>query len=136
MRKGNSDPLPPDLTAEMADLKAMPDDTIDTAEMPEVQDWSGAARGRLYKPRKVQTTLRIDADVLAWFEAQGPGHLTRMNRVLRAAMLMEIRRKKIRRSRIGCATPKNERIGLGCAGEQVGGEDSGAGKGCVDSLDG
>jgi uncharacterized protein (DUF4415 family) len=72
----------------------MPDDTIDTSEMPAVADWTGAQRGRFYKPKKLQKTLRIDADVLAWFEAQGPGHLTRMNRALRAAMLMEIRRKK------------------------------------------
>jgi uncharacterized protein (DUF4415 family) len=29
-------------------------------------------------------SLRIDADVLAWFKAQGPGYLKRMNAVLRA----------------------------------------------------
>ena len=94
MRKGNSDPLPPDLAAELAALEAMPDETIDTSEMPAVEDWSDAQRGRFYKPKKLQKTLRIDADGLAWFEAQGPGHLTRMNRALRATMLMEIRRKK------------------------------------------
>jgi uncharacterized protein (DUF4415 family) len=94
MKKGNSDPLPPDLAAELAALEAMPDDTIDTSDIPEVQDWSGAMRGQFYKPRKLQKTLRIDADVLAWFEAQGPGHLTRMNQALRAAMLRELRRKK------------------------------------------
>nr|WP_294513296.1 BrnA antitoxin family protein [uncultured Rhodopila sp.] len=94
MKKGNSDPLPPDLAAELATLEAMPDDTIDTSDIPEVRDWSGAVRGQFYKPRKLQKTLRIDADVLAWFEAQGPGHLTRMNQALRAAMLREIRRKK------------------------------------------
>jgi uncharacterized protein (DUF4415 family) len=94
MKKGNSDPLPPDLAAELAALEVMPDVTIDTSDMPEVQDWSGAQRGRFYKPKKLQKTLRIDADVLAWFEAQGPGHLTRMNRALRATMLLEIRRKK------------------------------------------
>jgi uncharacterized protein (DUF4415 family) len=93
MKKGNSDPLPPELAVELASLEDMPDDTIDTSEMPEVRDWSGAQRGRFYKPRKLQKTLRIDADVLAWFEAQGPGHLTRMNRALRATMLSEIRRK-------------------------------------------
>ena len=65
MRKGISDPLPPDLAAELAALDAMPDDTIDTSEMPEVHDWSRAVRGRFYKPRKVQKTLGIDADVLA-----------------------------------------------------------------------
>ncbi|MFL5282506.1 MAG: BrnA antitoxin family protein [Rhodopila sp.] len=94
MRKGNSDPLPPNLAAELAALEAMPDNTIDTTEIPEVQDWSGAVQGRFYKPRKVQKTLRIDADVVAWFEAQGPGHLSRMNQALRAAMLAEITRRK------------------------------------------
>jgi uncharacterized protein (DUF4415 family) len=94
MKKGNSDPLPPDLAAELAALEAMPDETIDTSDIPEVRDWSGAVRGQFYKPRKLQKTLRIDADVLAWFEAQGPGHLTRMNQALRAAMLREIRRKR------------------------------------------
>lgn len=94
MKKGNSDPMPPDLAAELAALEAMPDDTIDTSDVPEVRDWSGAVRGQFYKPRKLQKTLRIDADVLAWFEAQGPGHLTRMNQALRTAMLGEIRRKK------------------------------------------
>lgn len=94
MKKGNSDPLPPDLAAELAALEAMPDDTIDTSDIPEVHDWTGAVRGKFYKPRKLQKTLRIDADVLAWFEAQGPGHLTRMNQALRTAMLREIRRKK------------------------------------------
>jgi uncharacterized protein (DUF4415 family) len=42
----------------------------------------------------VQKTLRIDADVLAFYEAQGPGYLTRMNRDLRAAMLRNLRRKR------------------------------------------
>ena len=30
--------------------------------------------------------LRLDSDVLLWFKAQGKGHLTRMNAVLRAYM--------------------------------------------------
>jgi len=33
---------------------------------------------------KASVSLRIDADVLAWFKAQGPGYQTRMNAVLRA----------------------------------------------------
>ena len=61
--------------------------------MPEVLDWSDARRGLLYKPLKVQKTLWIDADVVAWFEAQGPGHLSRMNRTLRAAMLEDLRQR-------------------------------------------
>ena len=33
---------------------------------------------------KASISLRLDADVLAWFRAQGPGYQTRMNAVLRA----------------------------------------------------
>ena len=79
--------MPPELAAELAGLEAMKDHAIETSGIPEVRDWSGAERGRFYKPRKVQKTLRIDSDVLAWFEEQGPGHLTRMNQTLRRAML-------------------------------------------------
>jgi BrnA antitoxin of type II toxin-antitoxin system len=35
-------------------------------------------------PGKASVHLLVDADVLAWFKAQGRGHLTRMNAVLRA----------------------------------------------------
>lgn len=33
---------------------------------------------------KASVSLRVDADVLAWFKAQGSGYQTRMNAVLRA----------------------------------------------------
>ncbi len=33
---------------------------------------------------KAAISLRIDADVLAWFKAQGPGYQTRINAILRA----------------------------------------------------
>lgn len=35
-------------------------------------------------PKKASVHLRLDQDVLDWFKAQGKGHLTRMNAVLRA----------------------------------------------------
>ena len=35
-------------------------------------------------PPKTSIALRVDADVLEWFRAQGPGYQTRMNAVLRA----------------------------------------------------
>ncbi len=34
-------------------------------------------------PKKA-TTIRFDADILAWFKAQGRGYQTRMNAVLRS----------------------------------------------------
>ncbi len=33
---------------------------------------------------KETTTIRFDADILAWFKAQGRGYQTRMNAVLRS----------------------------------------------------
>jgi uncharacterized protein (DUF4415 family) len=41
-------------------------------------------RGLKVVPAKTSVSLRIDADVLEWFRAQGPGYQTRMNAVLRA----------------------------------------------------
>jgi uncharacterized protein (DUF4415 family) len=37
-------------------------------------------------PNKASVHLRVDTDVLEWFKAQGRGHLTRMNAVLRSYM--------------------------------------------------
>ena len=38
----------------------------------------------IYKPRKVQISLRIDADVLEAFRKQGDGYQTRINEALRS----------------------------------------------------
>ena len=58
------------------------------AEHPEL-DLSHIARVIVRKGLKPVTSkrpisLRVDADVLAWFQAQGPGYQTRMNAVLKA----------------------------------------------------
>ena len=34
--------------------------------------------------RKAAISLRLDADVLDWFKAQGPGYQTRINAILKA----------------------------------------------------
>lgn len=43
-----------------------------------------ARRGLKHAPRKASVSLRLDAEVLDWFKAQGPGYQTRINAVLRA----------------------------------------------------
>ena len=50
------------------------------------KDWADAVahRGLPVLVRKEQIALRVDADVLAWFRAQGAGWQTRMNEVLKA----------------------------------------------------
>jgi uncharacterized protein (DUF4415 family) len=75
--------------AQQADLDALAeiaDADIDTGEMPEVRDWSDARRGLFYRPIKKQVTLRLDADVIAWFKVRaedGEKYQTAINRVLR-----------------------------------------------------
>ncbi|HEX6841648.1 MAG TPA: BrnA antitoxin family protein [Stellaceae bacterium] len=54
--------------------------------MPEVRDWTGAQRGVFYRPVKQQITLRLDADLVAWFKGSAPkgeGYQTNINRALR-----------------------------------------------------
>ena len=76
-------------------LKAMPDDQIDTSDAPEVTatKWADATCGRCYRPLKQQVTARLDADVLAWLKAGGQGYQTRMNAILRRAMMAELDRR-------------------------------------------
>jgi uncharacterized protein (DUF4415 family) len=40
-------------------------------------------RGPQKAPTKVLTTMRLDADVIAFFRAQGPGYQSRINEALR-----------------------------------------------------
>jgi len=37
-------------------------------------------------PKKALLSLRVDADVIAWFKSQGAGYQSRMNALLRAFM--------------------------------------------------
>ena len=69
-------------------LHSAADSKIKDTEYPEA-DVKHIVRGIVrhgLKPlsSKASISLRIDADVLEWFKAQGPGYQTRMNLVLRA----------------------------------------------------
>ncbi|WP_428541394.1 BrnA antitoxin family protein [Rhodopila sp.] len=93
-RTAASEKLDPKVLTQLRKAAALPDQQIDLSDpdAPEVRDWSGAVRRRFYKPVKKLKSLRIDADVLAFFEAQGPGYQTRINQVLRQAMLQALQR--------------------------------------------
>lgn len=86
MKNRNSRALARQQRAELEALETLHDGDIDTSDIPEILDWSGARRGALYRPVKQQITLRLDADVVAWFKANvqgGRGYQTEINRVLR-----------------------------------------------------
>ena len=49
--------------------------------------WAKAMRrDEFFRPVKLQTTVRIDADVVAWLKSKGTGHISRINKILRQAM--------------------------------------------------
>lgn len=72
---------------ELRALEAMADGDIDTSEVGEITDeqWRLAKQGSLYRPLKQSVTIRLDADVLAWFKehVRGRGYQTEINAVLR-----------------------------------------------------
>jgi uncharacterized protein (DUF4415 family) len=62
-------------------------DFSDTPELtPEMFARAVVRRGLKPLPRKVQLTIRIDSDVLAWYRKLGPGYQTQINALLRAYM--------------------------------------------------
>jgi uncharacterized protein (DUF4415 family) len=71
---------------EIKTLASMPDEVIDTSDIPETTDWSKAIVGKYYRPVKKQVTLRLDADMLEWFKTQGGKYQTQINLVLRHYM--------------------------------------------------
>jgi len=54
--------------------------------MPAMFARAVARQGLKPVPRKALLSLRIDADVIEWFRAQGTGYQSRMNALLRAYM--------------------------------------------------
>src|SRR5437016_12272018 len=86
MKKGAPRRLTSEQRTELTSLAALREEAIDTSDAPELLDWSGAKRGLFYRPVKQQLTLRLDADVVAWFKSQTTSHegyQTRINRALR-----------------------------------------------------
>jgi uncharacterized protein (DUF4415 family) len=86
--------LTPRQKRELAALAALPDDQIDTSDIPELPPdaWKDAVRGRFYRPVKQAVSMRLDADVVAWLKKRGKGYQTRVNSILRQTMLTDINR--------------------------------------------
>ncbi|MFO1419536.1 MAG: BrnA antitoxin family protein [Candidatus Competibacteraceae bacterium] len=84
-------PLTPRQQAELAAFAAA-EDAIDYSGIPPLSDdfWKHAVRNPFYRPTKSSTTVRLDTDVLLWLKAQGRGYQTRLNAILREAMLKEL----------------------------------------------
>ena len=73
----------PSVAEQIANMKQKEDKDIDFSDIPEILDWSGAVRGKFYRPIKKHVTLRLDADVLEWFKRKHPKYQTAINTALR-----------------------------------------------------
>jgi uncharacterized protein (DUF4415 family) len=73
-------------------LARQEDKDIDTSDIAELdQDFFRQADLRV--PAKQAVTIRLDADVLAWFKDQGAGYQTRINQLLRQYMQAQQRQR-------------------------------------------
>lgn len=86
-------PLSDEQKAELKALADAPDEQIDYSDIPPLDDdlLEKMTRGGMYRPRKKQMTLRIDMDVIAWQKTKGKGYQSRINRILRNAMVKELK---------------------------------------------
>ena len=87
-------PMTPARKRKLSALADRPDSEIDFSDIPPLKDsfWKNAVRNPFYRPIKQQLTVRLDADVVAWLRREGKGYQTRLNQVLRQAMLKDIKK--------------------------------------------
>lgn len=91
----NLQPLTKAQKVELKALSEMQDSEIDTSDIAPLDDafWKNAVQNPFYKPTKTSTTVRVDSDVLAWLKGQGKGYQTKMNTILRDAMIRSLHHK-------------------------------------------
>jgi uncharacterized protein (DUF4415 family) len=90
----NPRPLTAKQKAEIEALRNVRDEDIDLSDIPELTEkfWRNAVRNPFYRPTKSSTTVRLDSDVLHWLKSKGKGYQTKINAILRDAMLKDLRK--------------------------------------------
>ena len=79
---------------ELERIAKIPDSAIDYSDAPRLKSAPNQVRvGRFYKPVKEQISLRVDADVLAWFRSRGRRYQTYINDLLRREMQKGLSRR-------------------------------------------
>jgi uncharacterized protein (DUF4415 family) len=89
-------PSDDEVEAALNHIAAIPDEAIDTSDIPEITEaqWATARKGRYFRPNKTSITIRLDADLVDWFKAhaENGGYQTEINRVLRRHMVEAIKK--------------------------------------------
>jgi len=78
--------ITPKMGRELKSLAEKPETDIDLSDVPETINWDQSVIGKFYRPIKRPVSIRVDADVLAWFRAQGGMYQSTMNQALREYM--------------------------------------------------
>lgn len=95
MKKLNT-PAAARMNREIAALKKKPDSEINFRDIPrqdlDSDQWKNGVVGKYFRPIKEPIALRLDADIIAWFKAQGKGYQTRINEILRSEMVKRVSR--------------------------------------------
>ena len=81
------------IKSDLARLDRMKDAGIDYSDIPPLGKEFLKKATVPWPPSKQQLTIRLDMDVLDWLKAAGRGYQTRINRILRAAMESQPRRR-------------------------------------------
>lgn len=91
-KKSDLPQLTEERKTELKTLAEKPDSEIDYSDIPHLDEefWARAVPNPFFKPVKTHASVRIDTDVLAWLKSQGKGYQTRMNAILREAMLRSL----------------------------------------------
>ena len=84
-------PISPERAAELRAMAERSDSEIDLGDAPELdaEGWRNAIPGKFFRPLKTQITIRVDKDVLHWLQSGGSGYQSRLNAILREAMVRE-----------------------------------------------
>lgn len=75
---------PPLSEEALTELAVMPDEDIDTSDIPELDDEFWKKAQVRFPGGKERLTVRFDEDMVQWFREQGRGYQTKMNAVLRS----------------------------------------------------
>jgi uncharacterized protein (DUF4415 family) len=82
-----------ELERKIAAISNIKDEEINTTDIQPLTDdsFKNAIFNPYYKPVKKQLTVRLDAVLIEWLKSQGKGYQTRLNDILKKAMIDDLK---------------------------------------------
>ena len=81
--------------AELQALADLPDELIDTSDMPEIPASAKGEVGKFYRPVMVDVTLRLDNYIIKWFKLNTEDGAGDCDAAINHALLGHIMRKRL-----------------------------------------